>query len=410
MSNRYYIWSHPCIPYTFNFGDLITPLLMNAYGLFEHTEPAAAGYFNPFGPEAAARGNSDLAVVGSVLDDYDTGHPNFTIIGAGLLREKYMTFHQGVNIRALRGEKTKKCLGLEGRDDIVLGDPGLLVSRVLPMTISDAPDKPIAIVPHWTHFESPRLDAYRSNPCFKVLNPRCAPQEIAREICSSSAVVAESLHALIIADSYGVPNIRMKFDNEQIDTDDFKYEDYYSAIKRGGQAASFVKPEEILSVNPALWDTGYMSNVKTVQDALHKVFRNFANDVRQHHGDRHYPDCNDLSEALKAADKGDVNRMNHIGDMYYEGKGVYGGNAVRKDLEKARYWYQAAADRGYRWGMYNLGKYYYDMGNYAESRKWYTLAADFGEVYALEELARKEWPAGATSSISPPTSDDGFGF
>lgn len=391
MNNRYYIWSHPCIPHTFNFGDLITPLLMNAYGLYEHTEPAAAG-FSFLGQEAAARGNSDLAVVGSILDDYDDHHPNFTILGAGLLRATRKRFHQGVRIRALRGKKTKDCLGLQMRHDIVLGDPGLLVARVLPMTVSNDLDKPIAVVPHWTHFESPRLDAYRSNPRFKILNPHCCPQHIAREICSSSCVVSESLHALIIADSYGVPNIRMKFDDDQIDTSDFKYEDYYSAIDRGGQAASFVKPEEVLFVNPAQLETGYLQNVKAVQDALHNAFRAFADDVRKFHPAREYSWCDDFALALQAADKGDVNRMNHIGDLYYEGKGVHRGEAVRKDLEKARYWYQAAADRGYRWGMYNLGKYYYDMGNYDESRKWYTLAADFGEVYALEVLAKRDWP------------------
>lgn len=362
-------WSHPCKEAVYNFGDLITPLLLNAYGLIEYTE--------------ADTGNgsaTNLVIVGSVLNPYWNNHP-LTIVGAGLLWDERKNFPMD-GILALRGKLTKDRLGVT--KDIPLGDPGLLVSRILPMpTASASSEKPIGIIPHWKDYDSPRLDAYRNNPRYKFINPRCDAPLAIQEICSCSAIIASSLHGLIVADSYGIPNVRLTFGNNQVDTNDFKYLDYYSAIDRKGTAIKCISPEDIATFHPADIDTSYQQNIASVQDKLHRTFLAFAESVQKKHGWQS-GDFRDFNKTMNEAHEGNVQAMNALGDFYYYGK------TIPKDTTRAYQWYKAAADRGYHWGMFNLGTFYYEVAaakNAEESTKWFRLAADLGNFWAYEKLA-----------------------
>lgn len=362
-------WSHPCKEAVYNFGDLITPLLLNAYGLIEYTE--------------ADTGNgsaTNLVIVGSVLNPYWNNHP-LTIVGAGLLWDERKNFPMDGTL-ALRGKLTKDRLGVT--KDIPLGDPGLLVSRILPMPAASASsEKSIGILPHWKDYASPRLDAYRNNPRYKIINPRCEVLFAAREICSCSAIIASSLHGLIIADSYGIPNIRLEFGSKQVDTNDFKYRDYYSALGCEERAKKFIYPEDIANTDSARFDTDYQKNIPQVQDKLHQVLLQFAEKIHKENGAVPSAACNfDKNQA--AAHSGDVQAMNTLGDLYYEGK------SVPKSFAMAYQWYKAAADRGYHRGMFNLGKFHYEVAEYKnddESRKWLGMAASFGNFWAYEKLA-----------------------
>ena len=76
-------WSHPCKEAVYNFGDLITPLLLNAYGLIEYAEADNSN-------GAAV----NLVIVGSVLNPFWNNHP-LTIIGSGLLWKETKRFLTG---------------------------------------------------------------------------------------------------------------------------------------------------------------------------------------------------------------------------------------------------------------------------------------------------------------------------
>lgn len=217
---------------------------------------------------------ADLLVVGSVLQGVPEQNSPI-ILGSGILTDTLLRIPKA-KVYAVRGLLTKDRLGLT--DEVAVGDPGLLISRLLPSTqfalSADAGvEKPIGIVPHWKHYSSPRLDCYRSDPRFKFINPRCRPERVAQEICSCSAIIASSLHALIFADAYGVPNVRLRFDDGLRDVSDYKYDDYYSAIDRTGFAARSITPEEIGM--DLTFDTSYQKNVARVQENLDKAFRAF---------------------------------------------------------------------------------------------------------------------------------------
>jgi TPR repeat protein len=108
-------------------------------------------------------------------------------------------------------------------------------------------------------------------------------------------------------------------------------------------------------------------------------------------GDRYYFGVNaskDNDKARewyeKAADKGSVDAMVSLGVLYANGQGV------AQDYAKARQWYQKAADKGSADAMYKLGNLYDDghgvAQDFAKAREWYQKAADKGSVEAMFTL------------------------
>jgi len=62
-------------------------------------------------------------------------------------------------------------------------------------------------------------------------------------------------------------------------------------------------------------------------------------------------------ELIRSAEKGDAAACNNLGVNYMNGQGV------KKDYEKAFYWFRKAADKGLARGQYNLGRcYWYGWG------------------------------------------------
>jgi uncharacterized protein len=99
---------------------------------------------------------------------------------------------------------------------------------------------------------------------------------------------------------------------------------------------------------------------------------------------RRYLDAKDFTKALpllqKAADAGNANAMNNLGEVYYHGEGV------AQDYDKTLQWYQKAADAGNAAAMHNLGTHYAAAQDYAKAREWYQKAADAGDRAAKQYL------------------------
>jgi TPR repeat protein len=104
-------------------------------------------------------------------------------------------------------------------------------------------------------------------------------------------------------------------------------------------------------------------------------------------GDAAY-DAKDYAGAMswyrKAADQGDANAQNNVGDLYFYGRGV------AQDYAQAMFWYRKAADQGYTWGQFNVG-WLCDSGkgvtqDYAQAASWYRKAADQGNAKSQNNL------------------------
>ncbi len=151
------------------------------------------------------------AEVGSIKETYPLH--NFSELNFSKLK-----FH------AVRGKLTQEDLKLP---PLPLGDPGLLVNKVY----QESPNKEdkIGIIPHFEEADHPFIQKLAADPRFKIIDVLRVPQAVITDITSCKLVFSSSLHGLIVADSFKIPNLHMNL-SDRLVGGDFKFEDYYSAI------------------------------------------------------------------------------------------------------------------------------------------------------------------------------------
>lgn len=235
-----------------NFGDLIGPLIVMR--ILEES-----GIRNVQGSrrDVSAR---NLLTVGSILH---LAKNQDTIWGSGRngkIKEELHRFKQ-LSVRALRGPLTKEFL--EKKSILcpdVFGDPALLFPLFFKefVKLTEDPLHDFTVIPNLND-----LHCYRADQ--NVVNPTSDLFSIIERIARSRFVVGSSLHAIILAESFGIPARLIESESE----DPFKYEDYYlgtgratytaastvsSALDMGGEHRLRWNPEPLLDNFPYdLW-------------------------------------------------------------------------------------------------------------------------------------------------------------
>lgn len=192
--------------------------------------------------------NADLCGIGSILDklvtnsninEVDKERQNnceinkpFHIWGTGLMYD-YDNIDQNVVrlliIHALRGEKTRKRLSdIIGKEiSCVLADPGILS----PMIVKPCEKKyHVGLVPHhWDVDEEifEKMLDYYPNSIF--IDVHDEPKKVLKEISMCEYIISTSLHGLIVADSYGIPNCWCEI-TDKVEGKRFKFHDYFSSF------------------------------------------------------------------------------------------------------------------------------------------------------------------------------------
>lgn len=153
---------------------------------------------------------AELFAVGSILAHARQGLKHGAdravrpwVWGTGLMAPLKTDFLEKIRIAALRGPLT---VALLDQPDLPLGDPGLLAAEALGKR-PEATDR-IGLVLHMSQRLSPALaERIRTDGRFRLINVR-DPDHMAvvAAIGSCRHVISSSLHGLIVADSFGVPN------------------------------------------------------------------------------------------------------------------------------------------------------------------------------------------------------------
>lgn len=171
--------------------------------------------------------------IGSIIGLYNV--PNTIIWGSGIISETKAVRTMPTQILSVRGEKTReqlKKIGIECPQKY--GDPALLTSRYYQGNPLKKRYK-IGIIPHYIDFRNPHIASFVAAHKEEVLLIDMANYnkwtDIPDQIVSCDSIISSSLHGLIIADSYSIPNIWVSFSNQLIGGD-FKFLDYFSSVKR----------------------------------------------------------------------------------------------------------------------------------------------------------------------------------
>jgi len=133
---------------------------------------------------------------------------------------------------SLRGNLSKNRVEriLGERLNIPTGDGGLLVDRWIGEKL---PKKyRIGIIPHYKEKDSPIVSEMKKKYSDSVIiDIGKKPIEVVKEIASCETILSSSLHGLVAADSFHIPNkhILLYPYGERMKGDGFKFADYYSS-------------------------------------------------------------------------------------------------------------------------------------------------------------------------------------
>lgn len=158
--------------------------------------------------------------------------PKVYVWGTGFINYddcKGRFFKRDMEFLALRGELTRRNVErMTGRTlDIPTGDAGILADRLLDALPEKRYD--LGVIPHICDLKDPAAQALADRYENSILiNVKDDPIEVVRQIAQCRAVLSSSLHGLIVADSFHVPNMHVVFD-ERLKGDGYKFDDYYSA-------------------------------------------------------------------------------------------------------------------------------------------------------------------------------------
>jgi hypothetical protein len=153
--------------------------------------------------------------------------------GSGLLRPEHgeNLTARTEQIYAVRGQRTLDFLKeTRGVADLPLGDPGILVDRLVDTPEFRAMDTTheIAFVPHYSSLSSPEVQAYAQQDNVCLVDMRDASLNPLEQIHRAEIVVSQSLHGLVFASALGKKNAWISAN----DTDQwaFKFRDWFSTV------------------------------------------------------------------------------------------------------------------------------------------------------------------------------------
>ncbi|MGB0412672.1 MAG: polysaccharide pyruvyl transferase family protein [Pikeienuella sp.] len=189
--------------------------------------------------EWAAPKDCDLFAVGSLstivrancLTPREAG-PAPWIWGTGMAAPHRLGFLDNVNIAALRGPLTANFMQTR---DAALGDPGIFAADLAgPVEKTEQ----IGIMLHISHrFRGPERRAIRRDGRFRFIDPAADDHlSVVRALGACRHVVSSSLHGLILADAYGVPNTWLARPDAQRISANFKFYDYGLSVGRAFDA------------------------------------------------------------------------------------------------------------------------------------------------------------------------------
>lgn len=195
-----------------NWGDALSPLLVEA--LSGRSAVHVDGLHH-----------DRYLAIGSILGG---ANERAEVWGSGYIRAGEKTAHPPRAIHAVRGPLTRKTLLDQGIDcPEVYGDPALL----LPMFYNPCVEKKYALglIPHYVDKEHPVVQKCRNDPHILVIDIEDALDRFVVGVKSCDVIVSSSLHGLICADAFGIPNVWIQLSNNVLGGM-FKFQDYRASV------------------------------------------------------------------------------------------------------------------------------------------------------------------------------------
>ncbi|MDD7986894.1 polysaccharide pyruvyl transferase family protein [Lentisphaera marina] len=177
---------------------------------------------------ASGEQSNKFMAIGSILSHADN---RTEVWGSGFISScaKYISRPQKVH--AVRGPLTRKRLIELGYSDVpeIYGDPALLLAKFAP----DPPKKKykLGIIPHYADKRHPLIEKYKGDSACKVIDVSLPIWDFLSTLRECDSIISSSLHGLICADTFKIPNAWVEFSNK-VTGNGFKFSDYFLSTSR----------------------------------------------------------------------------------------------------------------------------------------------------------------------------------
>ncbi len=183
--------------------------------------------------------------IGSILQ---LASDNDIIWGTGIRNYEHEHSFKNLNVYCIRGYYTRDFLIKKNiKVPEVYGDPALLYSKIFNIKKYDTYENEIGFVPHYTQYEYynkfiQNNDKFKN---IKIINPTDNYKNVIENIRKSKYLISSSLHGLILADSFDIPNIMLY--EKDLNEGTLKFKDYYSSQ---GRDLNYIKNlDEFFNIN-----------------------------------------------------------------------------------------------------------------------------------------------------------------
>lgn len=168
----------------------------------------------------------DILAVGSLLQRVKEGFfkRQINVWGTGYIDQPEQKKSRHI-YHAVRGKQSAAAIKNAQIDSF--GDPGLLVDQIYTKSVTT---KRLGIVPHYKDQDNAflkRLATETDNTV--VIDVFESPKQVVEKITQCEFVVSSSLHGLIIADAFGIPNQWLQV-SDNVRGNGWKFADYYSVF------------------------------------------------------------------------------------------------------------------------------------------------------------------------------------
>lgn len=236
----FYYWSHLNNKrFIYNFGDQISPIIVEKI-LGKKLISSISFNFKTFQTRVFQKTLSNynrkytfnhknrLFAIGSIMHHVNAGDH---VWGTGILPNRIKTekSFKNINIYAVRGPLTRNFLIANGNINCpkIYGDPAILYADLFPFNKRSI-KREFGVIPQLHDIENKIFDNY------EVALPTQNYKDVIKYILESEFVISSSLHAIIIAESYGIPArwLRSTLLNSYSTETTFKYNDYFLGTGR----------------------------------------------------------------------------------------------------------------------------------------------------------------------------------
>lgn len=144
--------------------------------------------------------------------------------------EEEVPIRKNIKVSCVRGELTRKRLekSLGIKLNVPTGDGGLLASYLITGKIQKK--YKVGIIPHFRERDEERFkELWRNYNNAIMIDLTEEPLSVVKKISQCEFILSSALHGLIVADSFGIPNVRLICTNKPLG-DGYKFDDYYSSF------------------------------------------------------------------------------------------------------------------------------------------------------------------------------------